>query len=351
MSSIRMTNVSKTYGQVPIISSFSCLFPDRQFVTLLGPSGCGKTTLLRLIAGFEKVSSGVIAIDDTPVSGPDCFVPPEDRGIGMVFQSYAVWPHMNVWENVAYPLKIKAMERSRVEQRVGEILEAMGLSGYGQRMPNELSGGQQQRVALGRALASSPRVLLLDEPLSNLDANLRESMRFEIKDMQKRFGITVVYVTHDQTEAMAMSDQVIVLKDGCVQQVDSPMRLYRAPVNTFVADFVGKINFLPARASEGKIEFPGGQCMAYTGEKRGAVQVAVRPENISIRLDRGVLSGQLTHLQYLGDTNDCRIEVAGPAETVTALHVFTPGRSFGQITPGSQVWLDFDDYLVFDEEA
>ena len=346
-----MTDVSKTYGQVPIISSFSCLFPDQQFITLLGPSGCGKTTLLRLIAGFEKVSAGVIAIDDVPVSGPDCFVPPEKRGIGMVFQSYAVWPHMNVFENVAYPLKIRAMERSRIAQRVGEILETMGLSAYGQRMPNELSGGQQQRVALGRALASSPRVLLLDEPLSNLDAKLRESMRFEIKEMQKRFGITVVYVTHDQTEAMVMSDLVIVLKGGCMQQVDSPMRLYRAPVNTFVADFVGKINFLPARASEGKIEFPGGQCMAYTGEKRGAVQVAVRPENISIRMDRGVLPGQLTHLQYLGDTNDCRIEVAGPAETFTAVHVFTPGRSFAQMTPGSQVWLDFDDYLVFDEEA
>lgn len=351
MSSIRMTNVSKTYGQVPIISSFSCLFPDRQFVTLLGPSGCGKTTLLRLIAGFEKVSSGVIAIDDVTVNGPDCFVPPEERGIGMVFQSYAVWPHMNVWENVAYPLKIKAMERSRVEQRVGEILEAMGLSGYGQRMPNELSGGQQQRVALGRALASSPRVLLLDEPLSNLDANLRESMRFEIKDMQKRFGITVVYVTHDQSEAMAMSDQVIVLKDGCVQQVDSPMRLYRAPANPFVADFVGKINFLPARAHEGAIEFPGGQRMAYSGEKRGAVQVAVRPGNIVMRMDRGVLSGRLTHVQFLGDISDCRIEVAGPSETVTAVHVSAPGSSFGRITPGSQVWLDFDDYLVFAEEA
>ena len=351
MSSIRLTGVSKRYGQIPIISSFSCLFPDRQFVTLLGPSGCGKTTLLRLIAGFEKVSAGVIAIDERPVSGPGCFVPPEERGIGMVFQSYAVWPHMNVFDNVAYPLKLRKMERGRLEERVGEILGAMGLAGYGQRMPSELSGGQQQRVALGRALASSPRVLLLDEPLSNLDAKLRESMRFEIKEMQKRFGITVVYVTHDQTEAMSMSDTVVVLKDGRVQQVGSPMRLYRAPANPFVADFLGKINFLPAVAYDGSVEFPGGRRMAYAGEKRGAVQAAVRPEDIAVRTDRGVLSGKLTHMLYLGGASDCRIELAGPGETVVELHAFASGRTFGQIPLGSQVWLDFDDFLVFDEEA
>ena len=185
MSEIRLTDVSKSYGQVSIIKSFSCIFPDQKFITLLGPSGCGKTTLLRLIAGFEKVTSGEITIDDLPVSGPNCFVPPEERGIGMVFQSYAVWPHLNVFDNVAYPLKIRHIDKKNLTERVLEILEAMGLSAYAKRMPHELSGGQQQRVALGRALANSPRVLLLDEPLCNLDANLRESMRFEIKDMQK----------------------------------------------------------------------------------------------------------------------------------------------------------------------
>ncbi|MBQ3457246.1 MAG: ABC transporter ATP-binding protein [Synergistaceae bacterium] len=342
MSSITLNNITKNYGNVQIIQNFSDKFNDREFITLLGPSGCGKTTMLRMIAGFEKPTTGEIKIDDVVVSSSDKFVPPNLRNIGMVFQSYAVWPHMNVFDNVAYPLKIKRVARSEITERVMNILEAVHLSQYVKRMPSELSGGQQQRIALGRALVSNPQVLLLDEPLSNLDAKLRESMRFEIKEVQKRFGITVVYVTHDQTEAMAMSDRVIVFDHGAVQQTDTPMNIYRNPANQFVADFVGKINFIEGTASEGQIEFSGGQRMSYLGDKRGGVVVAVRPENMIVRMDKGILRGKMMHEYYLGDVNDCRVDVDG-----TTLRVILPGNTYGKFDIGKELWLDFNEYLVF----
>ncbi|MCI8653233.1 MAG: ABC transporter ATP-binding protein, partial [Angelakisella sp.] len=208
MSTITISNVTKAFGDVVVLKEFNQVFQDKEFITLLGPSGCGKTTMLRMIAGFERPTSGEISIDGRVVSSDKTFVPPEKRDIGMVFQSYAVWPHMNVFDNVAYPLKIKKLDKATIKQKVEWILEAVHLSQYADRMPNQLSGGQQQRVALGRALVAEPKLLLLDEPLSNLDAKLRESMRFEIKEIQKNFGISVVYVTHDQSEAMAMSDRV-----------------------------------------------------------------------------------------------------------------------------------------------
>ena len=346
MSSITLNKITKSYGNVQVIQEFSNVFADKEFVTLLGPSGCGKTTMLRMIAGFEKPTTGEIKLDDVIVSGSGKFIPPNERNIGMVFQSYAVWPHMNVFDNVAYPLKIQKVSRNEIKQRVENILESVHLSQYISRMPNELSGGQQQRVALGRALVSNPRVLLLDEPLSNLDAKLRESMRFEIKDVQKKFGITVVYVTHDQTEAMAMSDRVIVFNKGIVQQVDTPMNIYRNPVNQFVADFIGKINFLHGTASEGKIEFSGGQSMFYSGDKRGQVVVAVRPDNITMRTDKGVLRGTLTQAYYLGDVNDCRVDIDG-----TQIRVIAAGHTYGQIAIASKIWLDFDEYLVFEDDG
>ena len=342
MSSITLNNITKNYGDVQIIQNFSDRFNDREFITLLGPSGCGKTTMLRMIAGFEKPTTGEIKIDDVVVSGADKFVPPNLRNIGMVFQSYAVWPHMNVFDNVAYPLKIKRVPRSEITERVMNILEAVHLSPYVKRMPSELSGGQQQRIALGRALVSNPRVLLLDEPLSNLDAKLRESMRFEIKEVQKRFGITVVYVTHDQTEAMAMSDRVIVFNHGAVQQSDTPMNIYRKPANQFVADFVGKINFIEGTVSEGQIEFAGGQRMNYSGDKRGSVVVAVRPENMIMRMDKGILRGKMLREYYLGDVNDCRVDVDG-----TTLRVISSGSNYGKFDIGEELWLDFSEYLVF----
>ncbi len=351
MSSISFTDVTKSYGDVQVIHKFSGVIRDREFVTLLGPSGCGKTTILRMIAGFEKPTTGEIMIDDVVVSGPGRFIPPNLRGIGMVFQTYAVWPHMDVFDNVAYPLKIQRVPREELKRRVTAMLEAMHLEQYAERMPSELSGGQQQRVALGRALVSGPRVLLLDEPLSNLDAKLRESMRFEIKEMQKRSGITVVYVTHDQAEAMAMSDRVIVLDKGAVQQTDTPMNIYNEPANRFVADFVGKINFLRCAACEGHITFDGGQSMEYAGDKRGPLILAVRPENIRLRTDRGMLRGTLGQAYYLGDITDCRVTIDGGCReggTPAPLRVIASGQTYGDIAPGSPVWLDIEQFLLFE---
>ena len=224
MSVITINKVTKSFDNVLVLNEFNQVFRDKEFVTLLGPSGCGKTTMLRMIAGFEKPSSGEISIDGQVVNSAAIFVPPERRGIGMVFQSYAVWPHMTVFDNVAYPLKIAKVSKGDIKKKVESILHMVHLAQYAGRFPSQLSGGQQQRVALGRALVSEPKLLLLDEPLSNLDAKLRESMRFEIKEIQKQFGITVVYVTHDQTEAMAMSDRIIVINRGLCSRWGIPGR-------------------------------------------------------------------------------------------------------------------------------
>lgn len=242
MASVTITGVTKSFGNVKVLQEFNQKFEDGEFITLLGPSGCGKTTMLRLIAGFEKPSSGEIYIGDKLVSSEKEFLPPEKRGIGMVFQSYAVWPHMNVFDNIAYPLKIQKISKNEIEERVNQVLKIVHLEQYKDRFPSELSGGQQQRVALGRALVAQPEILLLDEPLSNLDAKLREEMRYEIKEITKKLKITVIYVTHDQIEAMTMSDRIVLINKGEVQQVAPPQEIYSKPKNMFVANFVGKVD-------------------------------------------------------------------------------------------------------------
>ncbi|MCR4837464.1 MAG: ABC transporter ATP-binding protein [Eubacterium sp.] len=241
MSEIKIDHIKKNFGKVEVIKEFDEKFADGEFVSLLGPSGCGKTTMLRMIAGFERPTSGEIWIDGTPVSTATTFVPPEERGLGMVFQSYAVWPHMNVFKNVAYPLKLRKLAKEEIWEKVERVLEIVNMQDLAERMPEELSGGQQQRVALARALVAEPKVLLLDEPLSNLDAKLRESMRREIKELQKRLNISVVYVTHDQSEALTMSDRVVVINEGVIQQSGTPMEVYRNPANFFVENFVAKV--------------------------------------------------------------------------------------------------------------
>ena len=352
MSSITIDKVTKHFEDyVKVIKEFNDVIHDKEFVTLLGPSGCGKTTMLRMIAGFEKPSSGEIRIDDMVVSSAKNFVPPEKRGIGMVFQSYAVWPHMTVFENVAYPLKIAKLSKAEIKTKVEKILETVHLAQYAERIPSQLSGGQQQRVALGRALVCEPRLLLLDEPLSNLDAKLRESMRFEIKDIQKNFGITVVYVTHDQTEAMAMSDRIMVLNQGIVQQVAPPTEIYRHPANQFVADFVGKVNFFKGEAGGGKIELTGiGQSIPYQGPYNGKVIVAIRPENIVLSppnpasFPSGVLEGTLISMFYLGDINDCRIEINGDI-----LRVIGESGSFDTLKEGQNITVGLKEFLVYED--
>ena len=224
MAQVRIEHIFKRFGGVTAVNDFDLVVEDGEFVSILGPSGCGKTTTLRMVAGFERATEGEIYIGDECVSSSlkNKFVPPEKRDIGMVFQSYAVWPHMTVLDNVGYPLKIQKVAKEDRIKRVKEMLALVHLEEYAERYPHQLSGGQQQRVALARALVARPGLLLLDEPLSNLDAKLRESMRFEILALQKELGITVVYVTHDQGEAMAMSDRIVVMSKGFVQQIGAP---------------------------------------------------------------------------------------------------------------------------------
>ncbi len=241
MSKVLFKNVSKVFpGGVAAVDSVNIEIGDGEFVSFLGPSGCGKTTSLRMLAGLEKNTHGSISIDGDVVSAPEqhVFVPPEKRRVGMVFQSYAVWPHMNVFDNVAYPLKIAKRSKDEVKTRVHEMLKVVELDGLELRMPSQLSGGQQQRVALARGLVMQPRVLLLDEPLSNLDAKLREKMRRDIREIQQRLKLTVVYVTHDQIEANTMSDRMVIMRAGKVVQVGTPADIRANPADAFVADFI-----------------------------------------------------------------------------------------------------------------
>ena len=347
MATVTIRNVTKAFGDNVVLKAFDAEFQDGEFITLLGPSGCGKTTMLRMIAGFEKPSSGEIYLDGQLVSGGKTFVPPEKRAIGMVFQSYAVWPHMQVFDNVAYPLSIRHVPRDEIRRRVERVLEIVHLSQYAERLPSQLSGGQQQRVALARALVAEPKLLLLDEPLSNLDAKLRESMRFEIKEIQRKLGITVVYVTHDQTEAMAMSDRIFLINRGVVQQCGTPQEIYNSPVNQFVADFLGKVDFFKGEVREGRIVFPAmdSQSIPYDGARRGKVDVAIRPENFFFAPD-GVLSGVLETQYYLGDVDECRVRIGD-----TLVRVITNGYAYKELRNGRQVRLGIRDFLVFEDDG
>ena len=337
MSTVTIKNLTKSFGSSQVLKEFNEVFRDGEFVTLLGPSGCGKTTMLRMIAGFEIPTTGEIWIDDKLVSGGKTFLPPEKRDIGMVFQSYAVWPHMNVFDNVAYPLQIKHVKREEIRTRVDKILETVHLTRYADRLPNQLSGGQQQRIALARALVAEPNLLLLDEPLSNLDAKLRESMRFEIKDITKSLGISVVYVTHDQTEAMAMSDRIFLINNGIVQQSGTPDEIYNHPANQFVADFLGKVDFFKGVAENGTIHLSEWEAdLQYPKmEQSGNIEVAIRPENIRISKESDGIRGKLEKLYYLGDETDCRVRV-GKA----LVRVITDGFSHREFREGDTVTLD-----------
>ena len=348
MSEVRIEHVYKRFGKVTAVNDFHLVVKDGEFVSILGPSGCGKTTTLRMIAGFERATEGEIYIGDACVSSSikGSFTPPEKRDIGMVFQSYAVWPHMTVEENVAYPLKIQKVPKEERMQRVQEMLELVHLGEYGKRYPHQLSGGQQQRVALARALVAQPGLLLLDEPLSNLDAKLRESMRFEILSIQKKLGITVVYVTHDQSEAMAMSDRVVVMSKGVVQQIGAPHEIYTTPANKMVADFIGLVNFMDGEAKGDRVFIKGTDIsFANSANVNGEAIIAVRPENITMSLSGGLIKGVLTHRFYLGDAVDYRIQVGDHN-----VRVIEKGADLHKFKDGDTVYLDFEQVMVFDRD-
>ena len=295
MAGITIKGLSKSFGardeSFAAVANLNLDIKDNQFVTLLGPSGCGKTTTLRLIAGYIVPDAGTIHVDGTLISAPGNVVPPDGRGMGMVFQNYAVWPHKTVFENVVFGLKLRKIPSADAKRKVMEALAQVNLTGLEARYPNELSGGQQQRVALARSLVVEPKILLLDEPLSNLDAKLRERMRTELKILQRRTGITFVYVTHDQAEALALSDHIAVMHGGRLQQYGTPHEVYSQPANRLVADFMGLVNLLSgkvveARAGSGKVELGTAlilEVVLPAGSSVGdSVEVAIRPENIRL---------------------------------------------------------------------
>lgn len=326
MAELELKNLGKNFGDFHAVKDVNLTVKDGEFVTLLGPSGCGKTTTLRMIAGFATPSEGAILLDGNEITSVEnkIFLPPERRDMGMVFQSYAVWPHMNIFQNVAYPLRFKKMSRDEEQEKVKQVLSLVKLDNMETRMPDQLSGGQQQRVALARALVMEPKVLLLDEPLSNLDAKLRESMRFEIVELQRRMKITVVYVTHDQAEAMSMSDRIVVLHAGIIQQIGSARDVYQKPSNTFVADFIGLANFIPCTVMEisgdtARVKLDDGTddhflvCPVTSPNHKidQKAVVVVRPEYVEVLPYQGTggTSARVLRQTYLGDKYDCLLEL------------------------------------------
>jgi iron(III) transport system ATP-binding protein len=353
MAGISIRNLTKAYGdsEMAAVKDLSLEIGDNQFVTLLGPSGCGKTTTLRLIAGYIAPDSGSIQVDGRPISSPEAVVPPENRGMGMVFQNYAVWPHKTVFENVVFGLRVRKVPTAEARARVAQALALVNLTGFEQRLPNELSGGQQQRVALARSLVVEPDILLLDEPLSNLDAKLRERMRGELKQLQRRTGITFIYVTHDQAEALALSDQIAVLHEGRLQQFGSPSEVYARPANRIVADFMGTVNLLPAKvvaagngtaqfvvAGSLKLEAPAPDGISVGDE----VDVAVRPENILLSAGGtgAGINAKVADRTFLGNVSEYYVALPHDQTLRVQTHpkdVFAVGETVGVAVDTAQI--------------
>jgi iron(III) transport system ATP-binding protein len=356
---VELTHLSKTFGEELAVRDVNVTAGKGEFITLLGPSGCGKTTTLRCIAGLERFDAGEIRIGGDVVAAPErgIYLNPEQRNIGMVFQSYAVWPHMTVFDNVAYGLRVRRAPSGIIKERTMRSLELVGLGHLAERFATKLSGGQRQRVALARAIVYEPRVVLFDEPLSNLDAKLREQMRVELVRLQHEVGITSVYVTHDQAEALVMSDRVVVMNNGVIQQIDDPQTIYARPANAFVANFIGVANLLPAtllgRAGEFcdleialgeghaplRLRAAGGEGAA-AGQK---VTLNLRPEDITLdsgpaaddRSGGNRFEGEVIDTIYLGNVMECRVKVGRYEISVQIDH-------YEQIAPRQKIYLSFE---------
>ena len=339
--------IDKSYdGEMLVVKNLNLNITKGEFVTMLGPSGSGKTTTLMMLAGFETPTNGEIFLDGKPISK----IPPYEREIGMVFQNYALFPHMTVQENLSFPLEVRKLNKSEVEDRVKKALDMVELGEFGTRFPAQLSGGQQQRVALARALVFEPRLVLMDEPLGALDKNLREQMQYEIKHIHERIGITVVYVTHDQSEALTMSNRIAVFNDGVVQQLSTPDILYEKPENSFVAEFIGENNTMTGTVKEINGEFcnvhldSGGSIKALkinvnsTGDK---TKLSVRPERITIGSKDSNLNqfeGQVEELIYLGDHIRARLNTCGSKDFIVKI----PNEGDINIKEGSKINISWD---------
>lgn len=307
---IELKNISKTFGDNVILKDFNLTIKKNEFLTLLGPSGCGKTTILRIIGGFEWPDKGRVIFNGKDITDDE----PYQRKINTVFQKYALFPHLNVFDNVAFGLKIKKLSKKVIENKVKQSLKLVGLNNFQNRNIDSLSGGQQQRVAIARALVNEPEVLLLDEPLGALDLKLRQDMQYELKKIQKQVGITFIYVTHDQEEALSMSDTIVVLNDGIIQQKDDPVSIYNEPKNAFVADFIGESNIIKGKMIEDyKVEFQGHvfDCVDKGFEKNEEVDIVVRPEDIKLVRNEGMINGLVTNEVFYGVHHEMSVDVDG----------------------------------------
>lgn len=308
---VELKNVSKSFDGEIVLSNVSLYINDKEFITLLGPSGCGKTTTLRIIGGFESADEGDVIFDGERIND----IPPYKRSVNTVFQKYALFPHLNVYDNIAFGLRVAKVKDAEIKERVSEMLSLVNLRGFEKRNVSLLSGGQQQRVAIARALINKPKVLLLDEPLGALDLKLRKDMQIELKKIQKATGITFVYVTHDQEEALSMSDTIVVMANGKIQQIGTPTDIYNEPKNAFVADFIGESNILDGiMLDDYSVKFAGQEfkCLDFGFNKNEPVDVVVRPEDVDVvSVDKGMLVGTVSNVTFKGDYYEIIVDVKG----------------------------------------
>lgn len=344
MAYVELRDVTKIFGTVRAVDKLNLSIEKGECFSFLGPSGCGKTTTLRMVAGFEDLDEGEIEVGGKLISSKakNFYVPPEHRGFGMVFQAFAVWPHMTVYENVAFPLKLKHLSRSEIEERTKQALENTNLTKQAQLFPNDLSGGEKQRIALARALSINPGLLLLDEPLSNLDPHLREEMRFEIKDLQRKYDFSIIFVTHDQSEAMALSNRIMVMRDGKTMQIDSPLNIYAHPKNQFVYSFIGLSNFIPVKIENGAATVEGAPqagtiSAAIPAEfaSKAKATAACRPSEVDFVPEGQGVRGVISRMAYLGETVDYMVTVGDKEIRVEK------GRREPRLEPGAVCSLSF----------
>lgn len=355
---IKLRSIEKSFDGEQVLCGIDLDIHDKEFITLLGPSGCGKTTTLRIIGGFETPDTGDVFFDGERIND----LPPHKRSVNTVFQKYALFPHLNVYDNVAFGLRVQKMKEADIQPRVREMLEMTGLKGFETRRPTTLSGGQQQRVAIARALINHPRVLLLDEPLGALDLKLRKDMQNELKRIQRETGITFIYVTHDQEEALSMSDTVVVMANGRIQQIGTPTDIYNEPVNAFVADFIGESNIIDGVMPEDKkARFAGHtfDCVDGGFAKNEPVDIVIRPEDVDVvPVERGMLIGTVTGVTFKGDYYEIIVDVCGFKWMIETSDYVAPEQQIGlyiepdaiHVMKKSEYSGKFGDYSTFSDE-